>query len=324
MNNRFIFLTVVAFGIGVVSQVAQAQMLQARSLPLLEMGQDARTVAMGSSHYGISKGAHLYTNPAALSFEEATKISATATWRKQSLSVEDPVSLDTYSMTGGIRLGQHSIMLGGRYFKGPKVTTMDISEVTSTSGHFGESSLDFGYAFRFGRLALYGTGSYVISTLGGSSKSTYVFGMGAFYRNKLQNNEGNTWSYLVGVKAQNIGPYFRYEGGQVDVQPPFFAGLGGEASYEIPKAHKLTVGLSGDHYFMPYRAMSMVFRGGAEYCWKRMLSIRVGYLYDTNQTKGFTMGVGFQYHRLAIDSAFVTAPSDGVTSSLHLTLGLNI
>ncbi len=119
MKKELSFLLALALSLGAT---AQAQtVVQARSLPVLEMGADARAVAMGGNHYGTSRSAHLYTNPASIVFEPTgALIHASASWRHQAAFEGISGSLDTYSLTGGVRLGDHAIMLGGALLPKPQ------------------------------------------------------------------------------------------------------------------------------------------------------------------------------------------------------------
>ncbi len=323
MKKELSFLLALALSLGAT---AQAQtVVQARSLPVLEMGADARAVAMGGNHYGTSRSAHLYTNPASIVFEPTgALIHASASWRHQAAFEGISGSLDTYSLTGGVRLGDHAIMLGGRYFQSPKITSIGGNEALGASVHPRDYTIDLGYALRLGKLSLYAMGSYVSSDLGVSSVSAYGFGAGAFYRTEWQTRSGGEWSLLVGLKGQNFGPNFRYSGSSSESQMPLYAGLGGELSYDVAEMHKLTLGLGGEQYISPYRARSTAFRGGLEYEWKRMLSLRAGYRYDTNKEKSFSLGAGVQYGSWTLDAAFVTAPIKGAGNALHLTLGCKL
>ncbi len=322
MNKKLSFLLVVALGLGLE---AQAQtIVQARALPVLEMGSDARTVSMGGNHYGTSRSAHLYTNPASMTFEQAGKINVSASWRHQAALEGVSGTLDTYSFTGGIRLGAHAIMVGGRYFQSPKITPMSSSETPSASQQPRDYTLDLGYAVRLGKLSVYAMGSYVSSHLGGPSTTAYSFGVGAFYHSQWQTHSGDAWTLVFGAKGQNFGPNFSYSGSRSESQTPFYAGLGGELSYDMDQCHKLTLSLGGEQHFLPYRAMSTVYRGGAEYEWNRLLSVRAGYTYDSNKVNCFTLGAGVQYRAFTLDAAFVTAPIKGAGNALHLTLGCKI
>lgn len=320
MDKKLCLLLAMALGLGLE---VQAQTYQARALPVLEMGADARTVAMGGSHYGLSKSAHLYTNPVSMALGNE-RVSVGAGWRHQSAYTGLSGSLDTYSLSAGFRLGRHALMIGGRYFQSPKVTGMNSLEVPTNPAQPRDYTLDLGYALRLGRFALYGTGSYVSSDLGGPTAQTFVFGVGLFYRHTIEMSGGDKLGYLLGVKGQNMGPYFRYSKGRVNTQPPCFVGLGGELSYEMDERHKLTLSLGGEQHFMPYRAMSTVFRGGAEYQWHRTISIRTGYMFDTDRINCFSLGAGLRFRALTLDAAYLTEPIKGAGGSLHLTLGFNI
>ena len=63
---------------------------------------------------------------------------------------------------------------------------------------------------------------------------------------------------------------------------------------------------------------------GGEYLYHQLIAARLGYSYDTNGAKAFSVGLGLRYRQFALDGAYITPRVSGGKSAFQLTLGYSL
>ena len=301
--------------------LAAQKVKQVRTLPLLELSTDARSAALGGSHYGEASSSLLYTNPTSFLYSPS-QLQASASAR---LMGRLDGSLQLYQATAGLRLGErHGLFAGFRYLGGLQYEAVNGLEQSKGTLSPYDYSLDLGYALRLGRLSAYTTAGYVQSELGDRSASTVTFGLGAFYRSHAE-EPSQGLSYLVGAKAQNMSLGFKYaKHERRELYAPVFVGAGGEVRYGLSTEHRLSLSAGADVFTYPVNSSSVALHFGGEYSFRRMLAARVGYQHDTNGLQGFTLGLGYHGRRFQFDGAYLTPSTSGANSALLFTAGISL
>lgn len=297
---------------------------QSRSLPVLDFGQDARALALGGSPYSTSHSAYIYSNPVAFALGEQT-FNISAGFDHQ--AIKSGGKQDVYSLSGAYKFApRQSIFFGSRVFSG-LAQEIALSEGEVLGSKHREYTLDAGYAYSFGKFALFGSASFVHSVLGvsdkGSKASTVTFTLGAAYKDSFRLGSGVA-DYSVGIRAQHMGSTFRYEGGVVDAQPPLFVGAGGEVGTAIAQDLRLALTLGFDQYLMPYRARSFAVSSGVELEAWRVLSLRAGYHNDSNGLKSHSLGAGLALKGFDLGVALHKYNQQGAKPTLSLSLGYTL
>jgi hypothetical protein len=322
MNKKVYSLLLLASLLCGSSLQAQTKPSATRPLPLLELSADARTAALGGNHYGESDIAHIYANPTSRLYQDGLlSISAGGQFLGKVEGLEG--SLGLYDVMAGVRLGNQAFFGGVRYLGGLKYYPVGNNEEAGKKARsLTDYALDLGYALRFGTLSAYVTGSY-ISTDQGSAASAYAFGGGVFYRSSEEIAKTGI-DFIVGAKFRNLGPSFQQRTGGPSIFPPASAGVGGEIGYGIEGEHHLSFGLGADYFFLPSDASSVLMHFGGEYLYHQLIAARLGYSYDTNGAKAFSVGLGLRYRQFALDGAYITPRVSGGKSAFQLTLGYSL
>lgn len=322
MNKKAYSLLLLASLLCGTTLQAQKKVAATRSLPLLELSADARTSALGGNHYGESDVAHIYANPTSRLYQDGLlSVSAAGQFFGKVEGLEG--SLGLYDVTAGLRLGNQAFFGGIRYLGGLKYYPVDNNGVIAKQARtLKDYALDLGYALRFGTLSAYATGSY-ISTDQGSSASTFVFGLGAFYRSSEEIAKTGI-DFVVGAKLRNLGPSFQQRAHGPSIYPPASVGAGGEIGYGVEGDHHLSLGLGADYFFLPNDASSLLMHFGGEYLYHQLVAARLGYSLDTNGAKAFSVGLGLRYHQFALDGTYITPRVSGGKSAFQLTLGYSL
>lgn len=310
--------------LGTLCSVASlsAQTTKARSLPILEMAVDTRSAALGGNHYGESHTSYLYANPTSLLYCDEGNLSASASARFLGKIEGFDGSRNLFNLALGARLGDHGFFLGGRYLGGLKFQEVDQAERVKKTYTIEDYTIDVGYALRLSSLSAYVMGSYISTSLKRSA-STFVVGVGAFYRSRPAEDHLGL-SYTIGAKAQNLGGSYRYTSKGSDAYPPAFFGLGGELGYGISAEHHLALALGADYFFYPSNSRSTALHVGGEYLFRQAYALRLGYFYDSNGAKHFSAGAGLRFKPMNIDLAYLAPSAEGLKAAFQLTIGVNL
>lgn len=320
MKRHSILLTA-ALGLSVCTLSAQ-KIHHVRTLPILELSADARTAALGGSHYGESDQSYLFTNPTSLLYSDhILNVSGTLRTLGKVEGMEGSQSF--YQGSAAVAIGNHGFYVGGRYLGGLSFYPVGKSEqVKSKALKLRDYTLDLAYALRMGHFSGYITGNFVYTDLGRRT-STATIGGGLFWRNNYQPQLSGL-NLLVGVKAQNFGLPFKYRTSERNYFTPASVGAGAEVSFNVSGQHRATLTAGADHYVFPRKSSSTALHVGGEYLYHQHLAARLGYHHDTNGYKALSVGLGARYSGVALDAAFVAPTNSDVNSSLLVTLGFSL
>lgn len=322
MNKQVLILSLLLASS--LSLAGQGKVTQVRSLPLLELSTDARSAALGGSHFGEAPSSSLFTNPTTL-LQQAGSFQANVSGRFFGKYEGLDGSLFLQQTSLGYRFGQHALLAGFRYLGGLKYPVVSATENEGGQLSSYDYTLDLGYTLRLGHLSAYATASYVYSKLADRTASTAVFGVGAFYRSYLTERPAQGFSYLFGVQGTNLGPGFKYrDKTRRQLYPPIAVGAGGEVSYGLTSGHRLSLTSGADVYTFPTSSSSVAIHVGGEYSFRGLLAARAGYQHDTNGLAGWSAGLGVDLEGIRVDGAYVASTTDGVNSSFLLTLGVSL
>lgn len=289
---------------------------QERSLPILTQGRDVATLSLGSTHYGNSNYAHIYTNPTAALYGQRP-LSLSTYYQHSSIEGQ---TLRALGFAGSYRLGErHAFLVGSRYFGGLKHLEITPGEQQRNERSLYDLTIDLGYTLRLGNFSAFAVGHYIISDQM-RMVSTMTASLGASYRNTLSLLQENM-SYTLTAKANNLGPSFTYIKRGTAVYPPSSFAVGGELA-STTWQHGLRLALGVEHFYAPQDAASTQVQSGLEYSYRGIVMTRVGYNYDTNGLSMLSLGLGAKYKLLHLDVAY-TLPNNSIMSP-QLTLGLGL
>lgn len=294
---------------------------QSKSLQILEVNPDARSVAMGNFGMISTDRAHLYTNPASLLYADKDMTLHVGTEIFPSVAEEGRAIFYNFSL--GWRLSKRQAILGGfRYLGSSKMALVDDSGMaTGESIKPTDWTLDLGYTFKATpQLALFTTGSFVQSRLM-SSGHTVSISVGGNWRKELR------WGHLpsllnFGLKLSDFGPSISY-GGDSKYPLPSSLVLGSDLTHNISERHHLTYTLGMRHFFLPTDAQLFRASGGIEYSFKKMVSLRAGYQYGNRGMSHITTGFGLSFSGFIFDFAYKHSTAEFGNSNTILSCGYN-
>ncbi len=300
--------------LGLSTLGAQAQ--QERSLPILTQGGDVASLALGATHYGNSRYAHIYTNPSAALYADRP-LSISTYYQHQKVEAE---ALRAIGLAGSYRLGgRHALLIGTRYFGGLRHTEITMGEQQRKERALYDMTIELGYALRLGKWSPFVVGSYIISDQM-RMVSTMTASLGVSYRDQLQLFR-QQMDYTLTAKASNLGPSFTYIQRGTAVYPPSSLALGGELA-STAWHHGVRLALGVEHFFAPREAASTQVQSGVEYSYRGLVMARAGYTHDTNGLSMLSLGLGGRYKALHLDLTY-RRPNNSITSS-QLIVGLGV
>ena len=293
-----IFLTLV---ISIVALSASAQ-------DFAVINPDARTAAMGDATVAVSADAYsVYNNAAAplFDYQNAQVGFSYAPWQS---SVQK--GSDLMSVAGYIKLGQrHSISIGGRMFREPKLVGDDSFYPTD---HFGNpikleytrpngKSLDLAYGVKVcEKVALSLTARYLHYANGlGDKYSAVNFDLALYSQLPLAFRDGATVN--IGAQVSNGGFSISDDG----FTQPLTAKAG--ASFFVPfgDAHSLLSTVDLGYRFAPAGMKSLLANVGLEYSLMQLLKFRAGYAHNIYDYA--TVGLGLRFVHIQIDASYWAA-----------------
>ncbi len=242
---------------------------------------------MGNTLLGNTDEMYLYANPSALVFSnKEMSVDLSGELYPKELAGRE----QQYNLSAGYKLGYHqALFLGARYKSGLDIAGIKPNEWTA----------DFGYAFEITKsLVAYATGTYFETSVGEKKAKGMAFSVGLGYQRKINKN-----LLTLGLRIQDFGKPFRYNAQGLSFPMPVSLGFGGDYCFALGKEHELTYALS-TRYFMPKDAEMLQLNTGTEYCFKKMLSARLGYQYAQREGSRLTMGLGCQFSGFKLNSSY--------------------
>ena len=267
---------------------------QERSLIILNMPSDVRLSAMGNSTVGEAHGMYLYDNPTSLLYSDK-RISTSVGFHSLSpaSSGDGGASIHFMNATLGLNIGSHGLFLGGRHWRGPKITQVNDEGIERKDINISEATLDLSYAYKFSpNISSYLSGSYVYSGYGKHAHA-FTFSAGVYYRGSFSAGSEKV-DVLLGARGMNMGPRFKYgrDGRRTNV--PFSCAFGGELSRILSKDFRLSVSSSLHYFVLPLQSKSLQGSLGAELFFKKMFWGRMGYNIRQYDDDLMTVGIGFR------------------------------
>lgn len=316
-NNKLTQRIFRAFIVGVLVISPTLLVAQNRSLPILEVNPDARSMAMGNVSLMSTDRNYLYVNPSSI-FYNAERYSA---------SVNGTIFPKNDDVSGRLLYGnasaawrfadRHAAFIGYRYLGGEK-----IASVTDQFGTPGDEikpldwSFDIGYSFKINNeLSAFATGSFIQSKTDRTANAV-SFGVGANYRTYVK--LGNMQSQLnIAARVLDIGAPIEYDSEKYDL--PTSAEASADITMPLSDINKLNIAVGSRYFFLPTDAALLTVGAGAEYTYNNLVSTRLGYRYGENESSRTTLGLGFNIKFVSVDAAYSIA-NDTDFNMIHVGL----
>ena len=318
INNKLTQRIFRAFILGVLIITPTLLVAQNRSLPILEVNPDARSMAMGNVSLMSTDRNYLYVNPSSI-FYNAERYSA---------SVNGTIFPKNDDVSGRLLYGnataawrfadRHAAFIGYRYIGGEK-----IAAVTDQFGTPGDEikpldwSFDIGYSFKINNeLSAFATGSFIQSKPANKTANAVSFGVGANYRANV--NIGDMQSQLnIAARVLDMGPQIEYDSNKYDL--PTSAEASADITMPLSDINKLNIAVGSRYFFLPTDASLFTVGAGAEYTYNSLVSARMGYHYGENESSRMTLGVGLNIQFISVDAAYSIA-NDTDFNMIHVGL----
>lgn len=273
---------------------------------------DARTAAMGDATVATTADAYaVYNNAAAPLFEYQT---AQVGYVYAPWMPSEQKGSDLMSVAGYVKLGQrHSLSIGGRMFREPKLT-MDgdypffptdengnpdykVGNYTRPNG----KSLDVAYGLKVcDKVALALTARYLHYANGlGDKYSAVNFDLALYSQIPLQFREDAAVN--IGAQVSNAGFSVTKEG----FRQPLTAKVGASLYAPFNDSHSLLAEVDLGYRFAPVGVKGLLANVGVEYSLMQLLKFRAGYahsLYDYA-----TVGLGLRFMHVQVDASYWAA-----------------
>jgi hypothetical protein len=327
------------------------------AVPFLRILPDARSGSMGDAGIALSPDANsIYYNLAKTPFL-ASKAGIGASYNPWLQGAADDMYL--LSLAGFYRLsGEQAISASMRYFSLGTVPLVDYNGNKLMSLRPSEYALELGYARKLsGAFGIGLTGRYIRSSLatgnidGVSYKPGTAFAadVSLFYNGLAASKQG----WTAGLTLSNLGSRISYteENGQKEFLPANL-GMGGAYTETIDDDNAITFALDINKLLVPaipgneedlktYRETSVAqswfesFNNkawqmgvGAEYRYKELLYLRMGYMrktYAAGNVQNITAGIGLQYHQALVHFSYLVPTGDKTSRSpLSNTIRLGV
>ena len=318
INNKLTQRIFRAFILGVLIITPTLLVAQNRSLPILEVNPDARSMAMGNVSLMSTDRNYLYVNPSSIFYNG----------ERYSASVNGTIFPKNDDVSGRLLYGnasaawrfadRHAAFIGYRYLGGEK-----IASVTDQFGTPGNEikpldwSFDIGYSFKINNeLSAFATGSFIQSKPANKTANAVSFGVGANYRTNVK--LGGMQSQLnIAARVLDMGPQIEYDSNKYDL--PTSAEASADITMPLSDINKLNIAVGSRYFFLPTDASLFTVGAGAEYTYNSLVSARMGYHYGENESSRMTLGVGLNIQFISVDAAYSIA-NDTDFNMIHVGL----
>lgn len=292
--------TILTFAILIFALSASAQ-------DFVAINPDARTAAMGDATVAATADAYaVYNNAAAPLFEyQAVQVGYVyAPWMSSAVKGSDLMSLAGY-----VKLGQrHSISIGGRMFREPKLlvdgeypfvpTDKKGNPINIKSANPNGKSIEAAYGFRIcNRVALAMTARYLHYASGlGDKYSAMNFDLAAYSQLPLSFREGAVVN--IGAQVSNAGFSITDNG----FSQPLTAKVGASLLTPFGDTHLLLAEIDLGYRFAPVGMKSLIANVGVEYSLMQLLKFRAGYAHNIYDYA--TVGLGLRFMHVQVDASY--------------------
>ncbi len=276
---------------------------------------DARTAAMGDATVAATADAYsIYNNAAAPLFEYQTvQVGYVyAPWMPS-----EQKGSDLMSVAGYVKLGQrHSLSLGGRMFREPKLSTegdypfiptdengnpdYKVGDFTRPNG----KSLELAYGLKVcDKVALALTARYLHYANGlGDNYSAVNFDLALYSQIPLKFREGAAMN--IGAQVSNGGFSITDKG----FSQPLTAKVGASLYAPFGDSHSLLAEVDFGYRIMPAGLKGLMANAGLEYSLMQLLKFRAGYAHNIYDYA--TVGLGLRFMHVQVDASYWAAGAD--------------
>ena len=318
-NNKLTQRIFRAFIVGVLVISPTLLVAQNRSLPILEVNPDARSMAMGNVSLMSTNRNYLYVNPSSIFYNG----------ERYSASVNGTIFPKNDDVSGRLLYGnasaawrfadRHAAFIGYRYLGGEKIAS--VADQFGTPGNEIKPldwSFDIGYSFKINNeLSAFATGSFIQSKPADKSANAVSFGVGANYRTNVK--LGGMQSQLnIAARVLDIGAPIEYNSNN-KYDLPTSAQASADITMPLSDINKLNIAVGSRYFFLPTDAPMFTVGAGAEYTYNNLVSARMGYYYGENESSRITLGLGFNIEFISVDAAYSIA-NDTDFNMIHVGL----
>ena len=319
INNKLTQRIFRAFILGVLVISPTLLVAQNRSLPILEVNPDARSMAMGNVSLMSTNRNYLYVNPSSIFYNG----------ERYSASVNGTIFPKNDDVSGRLLYGnasaawrfadRHAAFIGYRYLGGEKIAS--VADQFGTPGNEIKPldwSFDIGYSFKINNeLSAFATGSFIQSKPADKSANAVSFGVGANYRTNVK--LGGMQSQLnIAARVLDIGAPIEYNSNN-KYDLPTSAQASADITMPLSDINKLNIAVGSRYFFLPTDASMFTVGAGAEYTYNNLVSARMGYHYGENESSRITLGLGFNIEFISVDAAYSIA-NDTDFNMIHVGL----
>ncbi len=273
---------------------------------------DARTAAMGDATVAATADAYsIYNNAAAPLFEYHT-MQVGYVYAPWMPSVQK--GSDLMSVAGYVKLGQrHSLAIGGRMFREPKLTTdgdypfIPTDENGNPNYKVGEfkrpngKSLEVAYGLKVcDKVALALTARYLRYANGlGNNYSAVNFDLALYSQIPLKFREEAAVN--IGAQVSNGGFSITDNG----FRQPLTAKVGASLYAPFGDSHSLLAEVDLGYRIMPAGLKGLMANVGLEYSLMQLLKFRAGYAHNIYDYA--TVGLGLRFMHVQVDASYWAA-----------------
>ena len=292
---------VLALLLGAAGPASAAGTAGTEPFNFLSLDANARAVAMGGAYTALATDANaLLYNPAGLA--RIARNEATFMHNTDVAGIFQEYGAYASPQGWGVNFN---------YLNAGTVGNTTISNPTGaglgTSGLY-DLALSGGYGRKIGdSLSLGAEIKYIRETIAGISGQTAAFDFGALY------SVPKLTGLALGLSLQNVGPTVKYEGATQNLPLT----IRGGAAYDFDVLGEKSA-VSFD--LIKERSSTVVAAVGLETVLVKMMPIRLGFTSNNDAGIGITTGVGWIYHDMAFDYAFVPFGALGNAHRLSVTL----
>jgi hypothetical protein len=275
---------------------------------LLKIPVGARGIGMGEANTAAADDASsLESNPAGLSYAEQKEASFMHSSLIEDVNYEHigvVVPSDNYSWGASMGyLGYGSIAGYSNAAPGGTPVALGDQSAYSTVFNGGLSTI------LYDRLSLGLTGMFLRESLANDGANTFAGNIGAIYGLPSQLWGGD---YRLGFSVLNLGPGLKFESERDPL--PRKIKMGASAMH----IEQLPLNLTAD-FTMPNDNSDYVSLG-AEYWFREVVALRMGYAGSNDQGKGLRLGLGLKLRNILFDYAYGSFGDFGATHRIELSL----
>ncbi len=264
-------------------------------LAFLRQNPNVRNAGMGNVTIGDAHDMFIYSNPTSFFNYSDNNITSSYSLNFLQEKVNDKY-LMLHSVSVGYKNNKNAILIGGRYFDGLKIQTIDENLLPCTIKTY-DYSIDASYVRSFNEnLSAYITGSFIGSNIGETS-ATIASSVGVNYRHEVSLFNKNL-VYNAGIGGYNIGTTI--SNSLYKPKLPTSIGFGVSLATDIIENHNVGV-VWNTNYLTDTEGITNGF--GLEYELYKIVSLRGGYYLERGDVKT-TCGLGLKYKGIACNFAY--------------------